>query len=281
MSVLLEAKGLVAGFGSHTVLHGVDLSVDEGEFAGIFGLNGAGKSVTLKVLAGLEPAWEGSVTFRGADITRLSAEERVELGIGHVPQGRNVFANLTVEENLRLGAYVSRRKKTGRYAQMLDSMYERFPVLSERRTQVAGTLSGGQQASLAVARALINEPALIFVDEASAGLAPIVAAELLTTLRDVAKSGVTMLMVEQNVAFGLQIVDRAHVMQTGRVVYDGSVRTLDREKLAGYLGIGRMLSASTRGALRKRKTTPRKKAAPKKKPVARKKKPAPRKGTKR
>ena len=184
--------------------------------------------------------------------------------MGHVPQGRNVFANLTVEENLRLGAYVSRRKKTGRYASMLDSIYDRFPVLAERRSQIAGTLSGGQQASLAVARALINEPKLVFVDEASAGLAPIVAGELLETLRDVAASGVTMLMVEQNVAFGLKIVDRAHVMQTGRVVYAGPVRTLDRDKLAGYLGIGRMLSATTSSALRKRRPPTRKKTAKRK-----------------
>ena len=276
MTALIEAKGLVAGFGSHTVLHGVDLSVDEGTTAGIFGLNGAGKSVTLKVLAGLIDAWEGTVTFDGADITRMGAEERVELGIGHVPQGRNVFANLTVEENLRLGAYVSRRRKTGRYAAMLDHVYERFPILAERRDQSAGTLSGGQQASLAVARALINEPKVIFVDEPSAGLAPIVAADLLTTLRDVARTGVTMLMVEQNVAFGLRIVDRAHVMQTGRVVYAGGVRTLDRNKLASYLGIGRMLTASTSGALATRKRKPavkgkaaaKRKAAPKRKPAA-------------
>ena len=256
MSPLLEATGLVAGFGSHTVLHGIDLAVDEGTTAGVFGLNGAGKSVTLKVLAGLLDAWEGSVRFDGTDITRLGAEERVELGIGHVPQGRNVFANLTVEENLRLGAYVSRRRRTGRYASMLQHVYDRFPILADRREQVAGTLSGGQQASLAVGRALINEPKLIFVDEPSAGLAPIVASELLTTLRDVAKTGVTMLMVEQNVAFGLRIVDRAHVMQTGRVVYAGSVRSLDRNKLASYLGIGRMLTASTSGALATRKRKP-------------------------
>jgi branched-chain amino acid transport system ATP-binding protein len=273
MTALLEAKGLVAGFGSHTVLHGVDLEVPEGGSAGVFGLNGAGKSVTLKVLAGLVEAWEGTVTFRGDDITKLGAEERVEAGIGHVPQGRNVFANLTVEENLRLGAYTSRRRKTakrsGRYAAMLDQIYDRFPVLAERRTQIAGTMSGGQQASLAVGRALVNEPSMIFVDEASAGLAPIVAAELLETLRTVAASGVTMLMVEQNVAFGLQIVDRAHVMQTGRIVYAGGVRTLDRDRLANYLGIGRMLGATTTEALAKRKPAPKKaKAKPKAKPRA-------------
>ena len=267
MSPLLEAKGLVAGFGSHTVLHGVDVAVDEGTTAGIFGLNGAGKSVTLKVLAGLVDAWEGSVTFDGTDITKLGAEDRVELGIGHVPQGRNVFANLTVEENLRLGAYVSRRKKTGRYAAALTHVYDRFPILAERRDQVAGTLSGGQQASLAVGRALINEPKMIFVDEPSAGLAPIVSSELLTTLRDVAETGVTMLLVEQNVAFGLRIVDRANVMQTGRVVYAGSVGSLDRNKLASYLGIGRMLTASTKGALAARKREPTtKKPTSKRKP---------------
>jgi branched-chain amino acid transport system ATP-binding protein len=277
VSALLEARGLVAGFGSHTVLHGIDLSVEQGTCAGIFGLNGAGKSVTLKVLAGLLEAWEGSVTFDGTDITRLAAEDRVELGVGHVPQGRNVFANLTVEENLRLGAYVSRRRKTGRYGQMLEHVFDRFPVLADRRDQIAGTLSGGQQASLAVGRALINEPRVIFVDEPSAGLAPIVASDLLTTLRDVAKTGVTMLLVEQNVAFGLRIVDRAHVMQTGRVVYAGSVRSLDRNKLASYLGIGRMLSASTTGALATRtrkpaaKRPPAKRAAAKSKPPVKKK----------
>lgn len=274
MTALLQARGLVAGFGSHTVLHGIDLTVDDGELAGIFGLNGAGKSVTLKVLGGLVPAWEGTITLAGEEITKTSAEERVELGVAHVPQGRNVFANLTVEENLRLGAYVLRRREGSRFAAALDAMYDRFPVLAERRTQPAGTLSGGQQASLAVARALINEPRLIFVDEASAGLAPIVAAELLQTLRDVAATGVTMLMVEQNVAFGLQIVDRAHVMQSGRVVYAGPVRSLDRQRLAGYLGIGRMLGASTTGALRKRKGR-----AAKRKPAA--KKTAARKGGKR
>ena len=269
MTALLEARGLVAGFGSHTVLHGVDLSVADGAFAGIFGLNGAGKSVTLNVLAGLVDAWEGSITFRGSDITGLSAEERVELGMGYVPQGRNVFANLTVEENLRLGAYVSRRKRTARYARMLDATYDRFPVLAERRSQIAGTLAGGEQASLAVARALISEPTLIFVDEVSAGLGPIVAADLLQTLRDVAASGVTMVIVEQNVAFAFQIVDRAHVMQAGRVVYAGAVRSLDRERLAGYLGIGRMLGATTprrseakaKKAKRPAKTKPKKVAA--------------------
>ena len=269
MTASLDARGLVAGFGSHTVLHGVDLSVSDGEVAGIFGLNGAGKSVTLNVLAGLVDAWEGSITFRGSDITSLSTEERVELGMGHVPQGRNVFANLTVDENLRLGAYVSRRKGTADYAHNLDATYDRFPVLAERRSQIAGTLSGGEQASLAVARALMNQPALIFVDEASAGLGPNVAADLLQTLRDVAASGVTMLIVEQNVAFALQIVDRAYVMQAGRVVYAGSVRSLDRERLTGYLGIGRMLGATTRRrseakaqkAKRPVKTKPKKDAA--------------------
>lgn len=272
MSALLEAKGIVAGFGSHTVLHGIDLAVDEQTTAGVFGLNGAGKSVTLKVLAGLVDAREGSVTFDGTDITKLGAEDRVELGIGHVPQGRNVFANLTVEENLRLGAYVSRRKKTGRYASALANVLDRFPILAERRDQIAGTLSGGQQASLAVGRALINEPRMIFVDEPSAGLAPIVAAELLSTLRDVASTGVTMLLVEQNVAFGLRIVDRAHVMQAGRVVYAGSVRSLDRNTLASYLGIGRMLTASTTGALAarkvKRKPTVKKPSASKRRAAA-------------
>jgi branched-chain amino acid transport system ATP-binding protein len=284
-SVLLDVRGVTAGFGSNTVLHGVDLQVREGEIAGVFGLNGAGKSVTMKVLAGVVPAWSGSIAFGGRDLDRVSAEGRVALGIGHVPQGRQVFAGLTVEENLRLGAYTSRRKDKRDYPARLATVFDEFPRLGERRTQRAGTLSGGEQAALAVGRALINQPRLILVDEPSAGLAPIVTAQLFEILQQVAASGVTMVVVEQNVAFGLRLVSRAHIMQTGRVVHSCAVGDLDADTLARHLGIGRMLAAGASGALRSRKpaarkrapakkTAPAKKSAPVKKKAPAKKAPA-------
>lgn len=250
---VLRLHEVTAGFGAVTVLHGIDLTVEQGEIAGVFGLNGAGKSVTMKTIAGLVPARSGQIWFDGVDITRASAEDRVEMGMGHVPQGRQVFANLTVEENLRLGAYTLRRKDRSRYAGVLDSVYDRFPVLRERRTQKAGTMSGGQQASLAVARALVNEPRLILVDEPSAGLSPKMQGDLRDVLRVVKDSGVTMVLVEQNVAFGLSLVDTANLLQTGTVVHTAPVGELDEDTLATHLGIGRVLAGATGSALGARK----------------------------
>ena len=241
--VVLSVEGVTAGFGVTTVLHGVDLEVRQGEVAGVFGLNGAGKSVTMKVLAGIVPARSGVVSFLGRDITDASPEERVRRGMAHVPQGRQVFGALTVEQNLRLGAYTLRQRDRSKYQAVLDGVFDRFPLLAERRTQVSGTMSGGQQAALAVARSLMSEPTLILVDEPSAGLSPMAVQELFGTLKDVARTGVTMVLVEQNVAFGLQLVDHVNVLQVGRVVHRGPVAGLDQEALAGYLGIGRLLGA--------------------------------------
>jgi branched-chain amino acid transport system ATP-binding protein len=251
--MMLELEGVAAGFGAVTVLHGVDLQVADGAIAGVFGLNGAGKSVTLKTIAGLVPARTGRVLFDGEDITRLSPERRVAMGMGHVPQGRQVFPHLTVEENLRLGAYTMRRRRRARYAASLASVYDRFPVLGERRKQLAGTMSGGQQASLAVARALVNEPRLVLVDEPSAGLSPKMQQDLRAVLQVVKDSGVTMLLVEQNIAFGLSLVDTANLMQTGTVVHSGPVSELDEGVLATHLGIGRVLASATGSALSARK----------------------------
>lgn len=250
---MLELQGVTAGFGAVTVLHGVDLVVEEGSIAGLFGLNGAGKSVTMKTVAGLVPARSGAVLFEGQDITRLSPERRVAMGMGHVPQGRQVFPHLTVEENLRLGAYTLRRRTRSRYAAALDSVYDRFPVLRERRGQLAGTMSGGQQASLSVARALVNEPRLVLVDEPSAGLSPKLQHELREVLQVVKDSGVTMVLVEQNIAFGLSLVDTANLLQTGAVVHSGPVAGLDDETLATHLGIGRVLAGAAGSALSARK----------------------------
>ena len=264
---LLEVHDITAGFGSNQVLHGVSLAVEPGEIAGIFGLNGAGKSVTMKAVAGLVPVWSGRVVFDGTDVTRLSPEERVALGIGNVPQGRQVFPELTVEENLRLGAYTTRRRDRSVWPARLAAAFDRFPVLATRRNDLAGTLSGGQQASLAVARALVNEPTLLLIDEPSAGLAPIVIAELFQTLKDVAATGMTMVLVEQNVTFGLQLVERAHLLQTGRVVHTAPVAELDQDTLARHLGIGRMLAPRVKKAPARKKAAPRKAAPAKKAPT--------------
>jgi branched-chain amino acid transport system ATP-binding protein len=250
---LLELHDVTAGFGAVTVLHGITMSVAEGSIAGVFGLNGAGKSVTMKTIGGTVPARSGQVLFEGEDITRLSPEKRVARGMGHVPQGRQVFPQLTVEENLRLGAYTLRRKDKGRYGPALDSVFDRFPVLKERRQQLAGTMSGGQQASLAVARALINQPRLILVDEPSAGLSPVAQLELREVLQVVKDSGVTMVLVEQNIAFGLSLVDTANLLQTGTVVHSGPVAELDNDTLATHLGVGKVLASATGSALSARK----------------------------
>ena len=260
---LLRVESVRAGFGATTVLHGLSYVVRSGEIAGIFGLNGAGKSVSMKVLAGIVPAWSGRITLDGQDITALSAEERVRRGIGHVPQGRQVFAGLTVEQNLRLGAYTLRRRDKARYSSVLDGVLDRFPVLAERRDQVAGTMSGGQQASLAVARALMSEPRLLCIDEPSAGLAPLVVDELRETLRAVAATGMTMVLVEQNVAFGLQLADTVNILQTGRIVHSGAASEVDSDTLARYLGVGRLLTGGAASAVAGRRAaaprrTPRK-----------------------
>ncbi|HVM54637.1 MAG TPA: ABC transporter ATP-binding protein [Acidimicrobiales bacterium] len=275
--LVLEGEALNAGFGANHVLHDVDLRVGRGELHGIFGLNGAGKSVLLKVLAGLVPAWSGTVRLDGVDVTGMPTEERVAKGMGHVPQGRMVFADLTVEENLRVGAYTSRRRDRAGYDQRLARVYEQLPVLAEHRDALAGSLSGGQQAALAVGRALVNEPRVLLIDEPSAGLAPIVVEQLFSVLRDVASAtGLTMVLVEQNVVFGLRLVDTAHLLQSGRIVYEGPVADLDRDRLAGLLGIGSMLHGTVGSVLESRRPAPptARKPAAKKKAAAVAKKPA-------
>ena len=262
-ATILEASRINTGFGANHVLHDVDLTVGTGELHGIFGLNGAGKSVFLKVLAGLVPAWSGTVHLGGRDITTMPAEQRVGLGMGHVPQGRLVFGELTVEENLRVGAYTSRRRDRAGYDERLRRVYEQLPMLAERPHALAGSLSGGQQAALAVGRALVNEPQVLLIDEPSAGLAPVIVEQLFTVLRDVAaRTGLTMLLVEQNVSFGLRLVDTAHLLQSGRVVYEGPVADLDRDRLASHLGIGAMLHGTVARALdtRQRPRSPRRRA---------------------
>lgn len=245
---LLTALDLTAGFGSNQVLHGVSFDVHEGEFACILGLNGAGKSVTMKVIGGIVPAWTGTLRFKARDITHMSPEERVESGMAHVPQGRQVFPELTVEQNLRLGGYTLRKRDTPKYGQILETVYDRFAILGQRRTQAAGLLSGGEQAMLAVGRALLSDPTLILVDEASAGLSPVMVQEVGHALKAVNDDGVTILMVEQNVSFALQVSDTARIMQSGTIVYEGDVPSLDRQRVSELLGVGRLLGGHIQGS---------------------------------
>ncbi len=261
---VLALEGIRAGFGTHAVLHGVDLEVPEGEIVALLGLNGAGKSVTMKAAGGIVPAWEGRVTLDGDDMTTLSVEQRVTRGVGHVPQRRQLFPELTVEENLRLGGYLLRRRSSGEYQRRLADLYERFPRLDERHTQLAGSLSGGEQAMLAVARALINGPRLLMIDEPSAGLAPVIAQDAFELLRSVKDdSGVSMLLIEQNVALALQVADRIAVMRSGQVVYTAAAGRIDRRRLNHELGIGRLLAGGgangsrERGAKHRRSKKPR------------------------
>ena len=248
---LLSVQGLEAGFGANLVLHGVDLTVDEGTSVGIFGLNGAGKSVTMKVIAGLVPARAGAVSLAGEDITRLSPEDRVAKGMAYTPQARQLFPRLTVEQNLRLGGYLLRRKSKARYAEVVAGVYERFPRLYERRGQYAGSMSGGEQAMLAIGRALASEPKVLLIDEPSAGLAPAVIEDVLAMLQTLRADGMTLVLVEQNITFGFRLVDRAAILQRGQVVYEGDVAHLDTAKVAKLLGVGRLLGAHLERAVGK------------------------------
>lgn len=251
--VALEARGVVAGFGAQTVLHGVDVSVSPGSVTGVFGLNGAGKSVFLKTVAGVVPLRGGAVSMGELDISTWTPERRVGAGMAHVPQGRQVFKSLSVEANLRVGGYTLSRSARRTMDQRLEQAYTTFPLLADRRRQLAGTLSGGQQAALAVARALISNPSLVLIDEPSAGLAPSIVDQLLETLVEVRRTGVTMLLVEQNIRFGLRLADRAVLLQRGRVVYEGASGELDENELASRLGVGRLLGKDLKAGLKRRR----------------------------
>jgi branched-chain amino acid transport system ATP-binding protein len=240
---MLSIKGLEAGFASNLVLHGVELEVASGTSVGLFGLNGAGKSVTMKVIAGLVPARAGSLVLDGVDITDRSPEERVALGMSYTPQARQLFPKMTIEQNLRLGGYTLRRKDKARAAAVVKDVYERFPRLAERKSQLAGSMSGGEQAMLAIGRALASDPRLLLIDEPSAGLAPAVIDDVLHMLQGLRAEGMTMVLVEQNISFGFRLVDRAAILQRGLVVYEGDVGTLDTARVATLLGVGRLLGA--------------------------------------
>ncbi|BBK41420.1 ABC transporter ATP-binding protein [Allostella vacuolata] len=236
MTAILEVSGLVAGYGAAPVLHGLDFAVPQGGVATILGANGAGKTTTLRAVSGLiRPA--GEIRFAGERIDRLSTEDIARRGIAHVPDGRGTFVHLSVEENLRLGAY-TRRDPAG-VARDFERVFALFPVLQERRRQQAGTLSGGEQQMLAISRALMLRPRLLLMDEPSFGLAPLIVREIFRIMRAInAEEGVAILLVEQNAGLALELASQAYLLETGRVVVAGSADALGADDAVrrSYLG---------------------------------------------
>ncbi len=234
---LLEVKDVHAYYGNIQALEGISLTVNEGEVVSLIGGNGAGKTTTLRAISGLMPLRSGSITFDGEDLSKYRAHELVSKGIAMVPEGRGVFARLTVEDNLDMGAY-HRNDKDGIAADM-ERMYALFPRLKERRTQLAGTMSGGEQQMLATARAMMSRPRLLLMDEPSMGLAPVLVELIFSTITEIQKEGVTILLVEQNAHMALQVADRGYVLQTGEIVLSNSAKVLQHDPMVqkAYLGI--------------------------------------------
>jgi branched-chain amino acid transport system ATP-binding protein len=237
MSALLEATDLTLNYGGATALDGVSLTVEEGEMAALVGANGAGKSSFIRAVAGIERPIGGTIVFAGRDITKLESHEICNLGVGQVAEGRQLFSTLTVLENLQMGAMPSRAR--ARYKQSMDEVFALFPRLAERRSQPAGTLSGGEQQMLAIGRCLMGCPELIMLDEPSLGLAPNLVQEMLRAIRLLNQKGRAVLLVEQNVAASLKLCQRGYVLESGRITMSGSGAELlknDRVRQA-YLGL--------------------------------------------
>jgi len=236
MPALLEAQNLEAQYGWTKVLHGLGFAVEAGGITAILGANGAGKTTTLRAVCGMVKT-AGTVTFQGQRIDGKATEDIVRLGIAHAPEGRGTFMHLSVEENLRLGAYI--RSDRAAIAADFERVYEYFPVLDQRQRQQAGTLSGGEQQMLAVARALMSRPRLLLLDEPSLGLAPLVTREIFRIVRTINKEqGVSVLLVEQNASMALELADHAYLLETGRVVMSGPSADLQRDDSIrrSYLG---------------------------------------------
>lgn len=233
---MLLVEGLRARYGRIEVLHGIDLAVNSGEIVTVIGANGAGKTTLLRCLSGVHPLAGGSVTFRGEPLSGVPAWRRVGRGLSQSPEGRQIFTNLTVEENLRLGAYLY---ADDRVEKDMDDAFQMFPILKEKRNLAAGGLSGGQQQMLAMARALMGRPSCLLLDEPSMGLAPIIVAQIFDVVKGLKSLDVTVLLVEQNAYGALKIADRGYVMETGRITMDGPAADLiaDPRIREAYLGI--------------------------------------------
>ena len=236
---MLEIKGLNAYYGPAHVLREVCISVGDGEIVSIIGANGAGKTTLLRSISGLLSSKEGRMTYHDKDISNLPAPEIVRLGICQVPEGRQIFAHLTVIDNLRLGAYLDfMRRKRGEVEERLKRVLNIFPILKERPKQIAGTLSGGEQQMLAIGRALMSRPSLLLLDEPSMGLAPLMVREIFRVIRDLHESGTTILLVEQNARLALRIADYGYVLETGEVVLEDETKDLleNEDVKRAYLG---------------------------------------------
>lgn len=233
---MLEVKDLQVYYGVIQALKGISFEVNQGEVIALIGANGAGKTTTLHSLTGLLQAEQGSIVFEGRDITKMPAHKIVEMGIAHVPEGRRVFSQLSVYENLKMGAYT--RKDKNEIAESLSNVYKRFPRLEERKNQRAGTLSGGEQQMLAMGRALMSRPKMIVMDEPSMGLSPIFVNEIFNIIEEVSAGGTTVLLVEQNAKKALSIASRAYVLETGKIVLSGDAEVLmnDDSIKKAYLG---------------------------------------------
>ena len=233
---MLEVKNIDVYYGNIQALKGVSVTVNEGEIVSLIGANGAGKSTLLKTLSGLLKPKSGGITFLGNSIAGKAAQGIVKSGISHVPEGRRVFANLTVEENLELGAFLRKDKKA--IAEDMKKVYDTFPRLLERRKQMSGTLSGGEQQMLAMGRAIMAKPKLLLLDEPSMGLAPLMVKTIFGVIKDINAQGTTVLLVEQNAHMALSIAHRGYVIETGKVVLSGSAQELQssEEIRKAYLG---------------------------------------------
>ena len=233
---MLKLNEIHTYYGNIRAIRGISLYVEEGEMVCLIGANGAGKSTTLMTISGIHHPAQGTITFEGADLTATSAEKRVELGISQVPEGRLIFPEMTVLENLELGAFL--RKDTAVIREDLDRVFDLFPVLRERRTQQGGTLSGGEQQMLAIGRALMSHPRLLLLDEPSLGLAPILVEQIFEIIEEINKQGTTILLVEQNAYLALQITHRGYVMETGEIAIEGTSSDLlnDARVREAYLG---------------------------------------------
>lgn len=234
--VMLKVEGIEVYYGVIKALKGISFEVDKGEIVALIGANGAGKTTILHTVTGLLQPRVGRIEYNGKDITKTPAFKIVSMGMAHVPEGRRVFQNLSVFDNLRLGAYT--RKDKAEIGKTLENVYKRFPRLEERKNQVAGTLSGGEQQMLAMGRALMSDPDIILMDEPSMGLSPLLVSEIFDIIEKISESGKTVLLVEQNAKKALSIADRAYVLETGKIVLEGDATELmnnDNIKKA-YLG---------------------------------------------
>jgi branched-chain amino acid transport system ATP-binding protein len=236
--MILNVENLSAGYGRVQVLKEINLEVGSGEIVCLVGANGAGKSTLLKVISGIIHATHGKLSFAGQDITNKKPDHLVRIGLSHVPEGRQIFGTLTVRQNLMLGAYAHRAKKE-EMGRRFNFVFNLFPILKTRLAQKAGTMSGGEQQMLAIGRGLMSQPKLLLLDEPSLGLAPLVVEIILNVIKNLRSAGIAILLIEQNVNAALQIADRAYVMEIGRIVSQGSAKTLlgDDEVKKRYLGM--------------------------------------------